>query len=83
MSEFRDLFQPVPKKELERRKELAHYEEMIKKKRCGQCEHWMKTSECPREARGFKVSMNDWTCNNYELEYYYVDRIAELREVVK
>lgn len=82
MTDFEDLFQPVSKMELERRKELAHYEMLVKKRRCGECNHWMRTSECPREAKGIIVSMNGFGCEHFDLDCYYVNKLAKLREVL-
>jgi len=34
-------------------------------KECGNCDHWMKTIECPLEARGEKPSMSHWPCSKF------------------
>lgn len=81
MTDFRDIFQPASKEEVERRKELNFLEDICSRERCGMCDYWMKTSLCQREARGFKVSMNNWPCNNYELNFSDKKRLVELRNV--
>ena len=37
----------------------------LAKPRCGNCHHWMKKSDCPREARGEKPSTNGLSCPTY------------------
>jgi len=35
--------------------------------KCGNCPHWMKTRECPRERRGEKPSCNAPGCEEFSL----------------
>lgn len=53
----------------------------ILNKRCGSCEHWMKTSDCPLEARGDKPSSDHWACNQFQMKQstqdLYEKRLAE------
>ena len=37
----------------------------VKSETCGNCNHWIKTRECPRERRGEKPSMNDPGCDEF------------------
>ncbi len=32
---------------------------------CEDCFHWMKTSSCPREAKGQKPTINEWPCDKF------------------
>lgn len=40
------------------------------KKECGSCYHWMKTSQCPKEAMGIKVSCGMLICSNFEMDSF-------------
>lgn len=37
-------------------------------RRCGECVHWMKTSDCPRESKGLKPSAGDWACIRFQAD---------------
>jgi hypothetical protein len=39
----------------------------VTKPECGNCEHWMKTCDCPLEKRGEKPSMSHWPCDVFQL----------------
>lgn len=82
MNVFQDIFQPVSEAEVKRRAELARLEEYVSVKRCGSCDHWMK-STCKLEQRsGRKMSMNDYGCAQYELSLWEVEQLKELRKVL-
>ena len=46
------------------------------KKECGNCEHWMKKSSCPREAKGLKPSCGSWPCDQFT-ESHIMKKINE------
>lgn len=38
------------------------------KNRCGSCYYWMKTSLCPRENNGHKVTCNESICERFKID---------------
>ena len=52
--------------------------------RCGECEHWMKSRECPREHNvgGFSrgPSMADPTCPQFLIDHRSAERINTLHD---
>lgn len=33
--------------------------------RCGDCKHWMKKSDCPKEKDGLKPTSKTWACEKF------------------
>lgn len=64
--------------EAQRREKIRHLRMCASTKRCGNCEKWMKTRSCPREARGTKVSMNALACNVFTPDEHTLRAQAEL-----
>jgi len=38
--------------------------------KCGSCDFWMKSSLCPREAKGIKVTCDDWICDKFVMDKF-------------
>lgn len=47
--------------------------------RCGNCEHWMKSRDCPVEAHGCKPSCNGPACSKFERSRRVVQHIDTLK----
>jgi len=51
--------------------------------KCGTCYHWMKKSDCPREAVT-KPSASSWACGKYQEELWYTElKLRRLKEGTK
>jgi len=54
---------------------------------CGDCNHWMKSSECPREkninGRNHGPSMGDFICNKFVTSYSAIARKESLEKQLK
>ena len=46
---------------------------------CGSCYHWMKTSQCPREAH-HKVSCGERKCDKFQMDNWHKDFIDQKKE---
>ena len=59
--------------------------ESVQAKRCGNCEHWMKSSCVPEEEHGQFKSMNSLACKNFILahssKYMLKEFTDELRKI--
>lgn len=55
---------------LHKRDELfrLHTQNNKLKKECGSCYNWMKTSQCPKEASGIKVSCGMPICDKFQMD---------------
>lgn len=60
--------------------------EQTDRKRCGACDHWMKSSLCPKEkninGRNHGPSMNSYTCDKFLLEKWVKDLKEKRRQVL-
>lgn len=79
MSDFQNIFQPVSREEVRRRKDLDSLESMVLGEKCIDCDHWMKISECSKEVSSPAMSMFN-TCSKFKLKFYYLERLAKLRK---
>jgi hypothetical protein len=66
-------------------RELEHDIRRMKNE-CGSCDFWMKTSLCPREEKGHKVTCGEWICDKFIMHKWTEDlikskndRISELK----
>ena len=59
--------------------------ESVRSKRCGNCEHWMKSSCVPEKKHGQFKSMGSLACENFILahssKYMIEEFIEELRKI--
>ena len=46
-------------------------------KECGVCCHWMKKTDCPREAKGIMVDFAMWSCDKYSEEPWFTKLMIE------
>ncbi len=53
---------------LDKEREIRERIRSVTAERCGNCNHWMKTRECPRERRGEKQSCNAPGCEEFTLD---------------
>lgn len=71
------------------RARLEHIAELRRRlqPRCGNCDKWMKSSECPREknVNGYSrgPSMSEWPCPQYVAAREIAETKAELEEALK
>jgi len=81
MNEFEDIFQPLSSSMVKTRKRVGFIEELEHKRLCGDCDHWMKTSDCSREFKGNKQSMNSFGCSKFILSYHWKRELINLKRV--